>query len=104
MGSTGDPSGGSSLAPCGPVASPHNRGARPNGVPAAREDIWGSLPELYHKQYRSLFRLAVLLTGDRDTAEAAVVDSFAAWCRLRKRAQAEDGALPYLRRQLVARS
>jgi len=104
MGSTGDPSGGSSLAPCGPVASPRNRGAGRNGVPAAREDIWGSLPELYHKQYRSLFRLAVLLTGDRDAAEAVVVDSFAAWCRLRKRPQAEDGALPYLRRQLVARS
>jgi DNA-directed RNA polymerase specialized sigma24 family protein len=59
---------------------------------------------LYHKQYRSLFRLAVLLTGDRDAAEAVVVDSFAAWCRLRKRPQAEDDALPYLRRQLVARS
>jgi DNA-directed RNA polymerase specialized sigma24 family protein len=104
MGSTGDPSGGSSLAPCGPVASPRNRGAGRKGVPAAREDIWGSLPELYHKQYRSLFRLAVLLTGDPDAAEAVVVDCFAAWCRLRKRPQAEDGALPYLRRQLVARS
>jgi DNA-directed RNA polymerase specialized sigma24 family protein len=104
MGNTGDPSGGSSLAPRGPVASPRNRGAGPKGVPAAREDIWGSLPELYDKQYRSLFRLALLLTGDPDAAEAVVVDCFAAWCRLRKRPQAEDGALPYLRRQLVARS
>ena len=32
------------------------------------------------------------------------MDSCAAWCRLRKRPQAEDDALPYLRRQLVARS
>lgn len=104
MGSTADPSGASSLAPCGPVASPRNRGAGRKGVPAAREDIWGSLPELYRKQYRSLFRLALLLTGDPDAAEAVVVDSFAAWCRLRKRPQAEDRALPYLRRQLVTRS
>src|SRR5215831_8913216 len=104
MGSTGDPSGGSSLAPCGPMAPPRNRKAGRKGVPAMREDIWGSLPELYHKQYRSLFRLALLLTGDPDAAEAVVVDCFAAWCRPRKRPQAEDDALPYLRRQLVARS
>jgi DNA-directed RNA polymerase specialized sigma24 family protein len=104
MGSTRDPSGEPGLAPRGPVASPRNRGARRNGAPAAREDIGGSLPELYHNQYRPLFRLAVLLTGDPDAAEAAVVDSFAAWCRPRKRPQAEDDALPYLRRQLVARS
>jgi len=59
---------------------------------------------LYHAQYRSLFRLAVLLTGDAGAAEAVVLDSFAALYRLRRRPQTEDDALPHLRRILVARS
>jgi DNA-directed RNA polymerase specialized sigma24 family protein len=59
---------------------------------------------LYHAQYRSLFRLAVSLTGDADAAEAVVRDSLAALYRLRKRPQTEDDAVPCLRRLLVARS
>jgi hypothetical protein len=48
-------------------------------------------------------RLAVLLIGDAYTADAVVLDSFAALHRLRKRPQPEDDDLPHLRR-LVARS
>jgi DNA-directed RNA polymerase specialized sigma24 family protein len=51
---------------------------------------------LYHAQYRSLFRLAVVLTGDADAAEAVVPDSFAALHRPRKRPQTPDDALPHL--------
>src|ERR1700724_4172991 len=63
MGSTGDPSGESSLAPCGPVTSSRKRGAGRKGAPATQQDICPALSDLYNPQYRSLFRLAVLLTG-----------------------------------------
>jgi hypothetical protein len=63
MGSTGDPSGESSLAPCGPVTSSRKRGAGRKGAPATQQDICPALSDLYNAQYRSLFRLAVLLTG-----------------------------------------
>jgi DNA-directed RNA polymerase specialized sigma24 family protein len=97
-------SGEPSPAPCGPVASLRRRGGERKGAPATQQDICPALSDLYHAQYRSLFRLAVLLTGDADAAEAVVLDSFAALCRLRKRPQTEDDALPHLRRLLVARS
>jgi DNA-directed RNA polymerase specialized sigma24 family protein len=86
------------------VTSSRKRGAGRKGAPAMQQDICRALSDLYHEQYRSLFRLAVLLTGDADAAEVVVVDSFAALYRLRKRPQKEDDALPYLRRLLVARS
>ena len=100
MGSTGDPGGESSLAPCGPVTSSRKRKAGEKGAPATH-DICPALSDLYHAQYQSLFRLAVLLTGNADAAEAVVLDSFAALYRLRKRPQTED-ALPHPRRPLVA--
>ncbi len=96
MGSTGDPSGESSLAPCGPVTSSRKRGAGRKGAPATQQDICPALSDLHNAQYRSLFRLAVLLTGNADAAEAVVLDSFAALSRLRKRPQTEDDALPHL--------
>ncbi len=49
-------------------------------------------------------RLAVLLTGDADVAEAVARDSLAALYRLRKRPQKEDVAVPYMRRLPTARS
>jgi len=75
MGSTGDLSGESSLAPRGPVTSSRKRGARRKSVPATQQDICPALSDLYNPQYRSLLRLAVLLTGDADAAEAVVLDS-----------------------------
>jgi len=62
MGSTGDPSGESRLAPSGPVTAPRTRGAGRNGT-LATYDSCLALSDLYHVQYRSLFRLAVLLMG-----------------------------------------
>jgi len=103
MGSTGDPSGQSSLAPRGPVTSSHKRGARRKGAPATH-DIGPALSDLHHAQYQSLFRLAVLLRGNADTAERVVPDSFAASYRPRKRPQTEGRRLPHLLRPLVARS
>ena len=41
-------------------------------------DVCPALSDFYHAQYRSLFRLVVLLTGDADAAEAVVLDSFPA--------------------------
>ena len=39
------------------------------GAPAAQPGHLPALSDLYHAQYWSLFRLALLLTGDADTAE-----------------------------------
>jgi hypothetical protein len=100
MGSTGDPSGESSLAPCGPVTSSRKRGAGRKGAPATQQAICPALSDSYNPQYRSLFRLAVLLTGDADAAEAVVLDSSCRVVRLRKRPQTEDDALPHPRRLL----
>ena len=79
------------------------RGGERQGAPATQQDICPALSDLYHAQYRSLFPLTVLLTGDADAAKAVVLDSFAALHRLRKVPQTEDDALPHLRRLLVAR-
>jgi hypothetical protein len=103
MGSTGDPSGESSLALYGPVTSSRKRGAGRKVAPAMH-GICPALSVICHAQYRSLFRLAVLLTGDAGAAEAVVLDSFAALYRPRKRPPTGDDALPHLRRLLVARS
>jgi hypothetical protein len=99
MGSTGGPSGGSSLALYGPVTSSRKRGAGRKVAPAMH-DICPALSVMYHAQYRSLFRLAGLLTGNAGAAKAVMLDSFAALYR----PQTEDDALPHLRRPLVARS
>jgi len=56
---------------------------------------------LYHAQYRSLFRLAVLLTGDADAAEPWCWTPLPR-CTACGAPAAEDDALPHLRRLLVA--
>ena len=71
-------SGEPSPARCGPVASLRRRGGECKGAPATKQDICPALSDFYHAQYRSLFRLVVLLTGDADAAEAVVLDSFPA--------------------------
>jgi DNA-directed RNA polymerase specialized sigma24 family protein len=74
-----------------------------SGEPAVGEAAQ-VLADLYHAQYRSLLRLAALLTGDAYCAETVVLDAFVALHRLRKRLRPCDDALPQLRRLLVARS
>ena len=71
---------------------------------AAELGFCPAVADLYHAHYRSLFRLAALLTGDSRTSEAVVVDSFTALHRPRKPMSACDGSLPQLRRLVVARS
>jgi DNA-directed RNA polymerase specialized sigma24 family protein len=62
------------------------------------------LDALYGTHYRSLFRLAALLTCDTRSAEAVVQDSFAAMHRLRKARDADEGGLARLQRLVVARA
>jgi len=60
--------------------------------------------EIYHGEYKSLVRLAVLLVHDVPTAEEVVQDAFeamhTAWRRLREK----EKALSYLRQAVVNRS
>ena len=60
--------------------------------------------EIYHGEYKSLVRLAVLLVHDVPTAEEVVQDAFeamhTAWRRLRE----EEKALSYLRQAVVNKS
>ena len=60
--------------------------------------------EIYHNEYKSLVRLAVLLVHDVPTAEEVVQDAFetmhTAWRRLREK----EKALSYLRQSVVNKS
>lgn len=73
------------------------------GRGAGQDTCWG-LAELYHTHYRSLFRLAALLTGDISSAEAVVQDSFAALRRRRDPPGTRDTTLACLRRLVVTRA
>jgi len=98
---------------------PSDKVARPTGVtetlaasalvpdvrPAA--SAWDAdrlVTEIYHGEYKSLVRLAVLLVHDVPTAEEVVQDAFeamhTAWRRLREK----EKALSYLRQAVVNRS
>lgn len=77
----------------------------PDVRPAA--SVWDAdrvVTEIYHGEYKSLVRLAVLLVHDVPTAEEVVQDAFeamhTAWRRLRE----EEKALSYLRQAVVNRS
>jgi RNA polymerase sigma-70 factor (sigma-E family) len=77
----------------------------PDARPAA--SAWDAdriVTEIYHGEYKSLVRLAVLLVHDVPTAEEVVQDAFeamhTAWRRLRE----EEKALSYLRQAVVNRS
>lgn len=69
----------------------------PVSVPVAVTDRDEALRELFDGQYRSLVRLAALLTDDRETAEDVVQEAFVrmylSWGRLRDL----SAAAPYLR-------
>lgn len=57
------------------------------------------------KQYRSLVRLAALLTGDADTAETVAADAMVAGpCSPAPRQASSEHCLTYLQHQVVARS
>jgi RNA polymerase sigma-70 factor (sigma-E family) len=75
-------------------------------VPEARPSTssWEAVTEIYHGEYKSLVRLAVLLVHDVPTAEEVVQDAFEAmhiaWRRLRD----SEKALSYLRQSVVNKS
>lgn len=62
------------------------------------------LNRIYHQEYKSLVRLAVLLVDDRQTAEEVVQDAFKAMHAAWERLSTLGGALLYLRRAVVGRS
>jgi RNA polymerase sigma factor (sigma-70 family) len=106
MGEPSTPSGEPGLASVGTASRARRPGA---GHPAAvqsgvEQDVGAVLADLYHAHYRSLCRLAALLTGDIRIAEAVVQDSFVALPRLGRCAPTGGAALPCLRRLVVARS
>jgi DNA-directed RNA polymerase specialized sigma24 family protein len=106
MGQPSNPSGEPSPASEGAASRSRGPGAgrmeaTPNRVD---QEVCPALADLYHAHYRSLCRLAALLTGDPRAAETVVQDSFVALHRLGARMDTNEASLPYLRRLVVARS
>jgi len=60
--------------------------------------------EIYHGEYKSLVRLAVLLVHDVPTAEEVVQDAFEAMATAWRRLRDSEKALSYLRQSVVNRS
>jgi RNA polymerase sigma-70 factor (sigma-E family) len=76
---------------------------RPDARPAERA-AWDVVSEIYHHEYKSLVRLAVLLVHDIPTAEEVVQDAFEAMHTAWRRLRDSDKALSYLRQAVVNRS
>ena len=105
MGDTGTPNGEPGLTPdSSPRPRWRKKGQAGAGESGAERGVCPALADLYRTHYRTLIRLAALLTGDTSAAEAVVVDSFVALERTRKGLHSPDDALPHLRRLVVARS
>lgn len=69
--------------------------------------VWDAdrlVTEIYHGEYKSLVRLAVLLVHDVPTAEEVVQDAFEAMHTAWRRLRDSDKALSYLRQAVVNRS
>jgi RNA polymerase sigma-70 factor (sigma-E family) len=71
------------------------------GPATAGEDL---IRELYRGHALGLVRLAVILLGDRPTAEDVVQDAFVGLYRALPRLRDSDKALPYLRTAVVNRA
>jgi RNA polymerase sigma-70 factor (sigma-E family) len=61
----------------------------------------GGIDELYRAQAVAMIRLALLLTGDRPTAEDVVHDAFLGLCRQWPRLDDPSNAVSYLRTSVV---
>jgi RNA polymerase sigma-70 factor (sigma-E family) len=68
--------------------------------PAAPADDWPYVALIYRQHHADLVRLALLLVGDRASAEDVVQDVFTRLCT-RGRVLAEDTALAYVRTAVV---
>jgi RNA polymerase sigma-70 factor (sigma-E family) len=78
-------------------------------VPEIRSapSVWDAdrvVTEIYHGEYKSLVRLAVLLVHDVPTAEEVVQDAFEAMHTAWRRLRDSDKALSYLRQAVVNKS
>jgi RNA polymerase sigma-70 factor (sigma-E family) len=78
-------------------------------VPEVRSapSVWDAdrvVTEIYHGEYKSLVRLAVLLVHDVPTAEEVVQDAFEAMHTAWRRLRDSEKALSYLRQAVVNRS
>jgi RNA polymerase sigma-70 factor (sigma-E family) len=78
-------------------------------VPEIRSapSVWDAdrvVTEIYHGEYKSLVRLAVLLVHDVPTAEEVVQDAFEAMHTAWRRLRDSEKALSYLRQAVVNRS
>jgi RNA polymerase sigma-70 factor (sigma-E family) len=72
--------------------------------PATAWDADRVVTEIYHGEYKSLVRLAVLLVHDVPTAEEVVQDAFEAMHHAWRRLREKEKALSYLRQAVVNRS
>jgi RNA polymerase sigma-70 factor (sigma-E family) len=76
-------------------------------VRPAEPAVWDAdraVTDIYHREYKSLVRLAVLLVHDVHTAEEVVQDSFEAMHTAWRRLRDSDKALSYLRQAVVNKS
>ena len=120
---TGEASNGTSVSEVETLQSaygePSDTGARPITVtqtlaasaliPEVRSapSVWDAdrvVTEIYHGEYKSLVRLAVLLVHDVPTAEEVVQDAFEAMHTAWRRLRDNEKALSYLRQAVVNRS
>jgi RNA polymerase sigma-70 factor (sigma-E family) len=86
------------------VTCPHV--TRPETRPA-ESTVWDAdrvVTDIYHSEYKSLVRLAVLLVHDVHTAEEVVQDAFEAMHTAWRRLRDPDKALSYLRQAVVNKS
>ena len=83
-----------------PEAAGRAGGTEPGLLAAAAPGEWPDVALSYRQHHADLVRLALLLVGDRASAEDVVQDVFTRLCT-RRRVLAQDSALPYVRAAVV---
>ena len=88
----------------GALSKPWQTGSQANGTepgrPAAPQAEWLDVAVLYRQHHADLVRLALLLVGDRGSAEDVVQDVFTRLCA-RSRVLRQDSTLAYVRTAVV---
>jgi RNA polymerase sigma-70 factor (sigma-E family) len=83
-----------------PEAGGQASGAGPGRLAATAAGEWPDVALIYRQHHADLVRLALLLVGDRASAEDVVQDVFTRLCT-RGRVLAQDSALAYVRTAVV---
>jgi RNA polymerase sigma-70 factor (sigma-E family) len=83
-----------------PEAGGQASGTEPGRLAAAAEGGWPDVALIYRQHHADLVRLALLLVGDRASAEDVVQDVFTRLCT-HDRVLAQDSALAYVRTAVV---